>query len=156
MNMVSEMEKFIVRKEVKINADISKVWDALTNPEMTRKYFFGCRVYSEWKEGSPIEFKDDTGNAVVRGNIIKIKAKKLLEYTVFNLESGLRFNPSDFSIITDELSFDHGITTLLITDDVGNAPGAKERYKKSEKGWASILKGLKKLLEDNGHPGSLN
>jgi hypothetical protein len=37
---------------------------------------------------------------------------------------------------------------LSITDDIGKAEGAEERYKKSDKGWDTVLKGLKELLEN--------
>ncbi len=40
-------EKLIVEKSVKLNADISKVWEALTHPEITKKYFFNCEVLSD-------------------------------------------------------------------------------------------------------------
>ena len=49
--------ELIVKKSIKVNADISAVWDALTNPEMTKKYFFDYEAISDWETGSVIEFK---------------------------------------------------------------------------------------------------
>lgn len=37
-----------------INAPISKVWDALTMPEIVKEYFFGSNQETDWKVGSPI------------------------------------------------------------------------------------------------------
>ena len=49
----------VVRKTVKINANASKVWNALTNPKMIKKYLFGTKVITSWKEGSEIIFQGD-------------------------------------------------------------------------------------------------
>ena len=43
------MKDFIVKKEITINATPAEVWDALTNPEKTKEYFFNCEVHSDWK-----------------------------------------------------------------------------------------------------------
>ncbi len=51
------MKEFIVKKKVAINAESSIVWDALTNPEKTKEYFFNCEVFSDWKVGSPITLR---------------------------------------------------------------------------------------------------
>jgi uncharacterized protein YndB with AHSA1/START domain len=142
-------QDLVVKKKITIKADPSKVWDALTKPEFTKKYFFDCEVFSDWKEGSPIVFKDaKKGKEMVKGKIVKIEPRSLLQYTVLNSESGRAENPSNFSLVTDKLSYHDGETTLSITDDIGKAEGAEERYKKSDKGWDSVLKGLKELLEN--------
>ena len=147
MNTLKEMENFQVKKVIIIKADISNVWDALINPEKTKKYFFGCEVHSEWKEGSLIEFKDKNGVPLVRGTVLKIVSKRLLKYSVLHFNLDDNDDPSCFSLVTYELSYDHGETTLCITDDVGKAAGAGDRFLKSEKVWGNVLKGLKKLLE---------
>ena len=143
-------KELVVRKKITIKADPSKVWEALTKPEITKKYFFACEVFSDWKEGSPIVFKDSKkGKEMVKGKIIKIEPQILLQYTVLNSESGRAENAANFSLVTDKLSYQNGETTLSITDDIGKAKGAEERYKKSGKGWDIVLRGLKDLLE---HP----
>ena len=35
-----------------INAPVSKVWDALTNPETIKQYFFGTDTITDWRAGS--------------------------------------------------------------------------------------------------------
>ena len=56
-------------------------------------------------------------------------------------------DPDNFSIVTDELTYENGQTILSITDNVGQGEGAQERYDRSEKGWDKILEGLKELVE---------
>lgn len=141
------MKEFIVKKKVTIKAEPSEVWDALTNPEKTKKYFFNCEVFSKWKMGSPITFKGKIfliKKIEMTGKILKIEPEKLLQYTIKNGED----KSDSFSTVTDELDFKNGKTILSITDDVGQEEGAEERYKKSIKGWDKVLKGLKELVEE--------
>lgn len=144
------MEEFIVRKTVRIKAEPAQVWNALTNPEKTKQYFFNCEVFSDWEVGSTIIF---TGTIFLvkkiemKGQIVKIEPNKLLEYTLMNGGDTDDDDPTTFSTVRDELTYDNGETILSISDDVGQGKGAKERYERSEKGWDNILKGLKELVE---------
>lgn len=84
----------------------------------------------------------------MNGKIVKIEPKKTLQYTLKN-DGDKKSEASNFSTVTDELSYKNGKTTLSITDDVGKAEGAEKRYEKSMKGWDKVLKGLKELVEKN-------
>lgn len=142
------MSNFIVKKSIAINAPAHAVWDALTDPEKTKEYFFNCRVYSDWKEGSAIVFKGKIFWIIpieLKGTIIKIEPGKLLQYTLSNKSDGSKST----STVTDEITFYNDVTTLNITDDVGQGEGAEKRYKRSLKGWDKILTGLKRFIEDN-------
>jgi uncharacterized protein YndB with AHSA1/START domain len=143
------MGNFIVKKTVDIRAEPSKVWDGLTNPEKTKKYFFNCEVISDWKAGSPITFKGKimlVKKIEMTGKILKIEPGKFLQYTLANRSSK---DSNSFSTVTDELTYQDGITTLSITDDVGEGEGAEKRYQRSEKAWDKVLKRLKELVEIN-------
>jgi uncharacterized protein YndB with AHSA1/START domain len=145
----SDMSEYIVKKKVTIKAEPSVVWDALTNPEKTKEYFFNCEVHSDWKEGSPITFKGKmflVKEIELKGEIVKIEPEKLLQYSLKNRESN--DSSSGYSIVTDQLTYENGETTLSITDDVGDGAGAEKRFKKSEKGWDKVLTGLKELVEE--------
>lgn len=146
---INNMKNFIVKKKVDIKAEPAEVWDALTNPEKTKKYFLNCEVFSDWKEGSSITFKGTillVKKIEMNGKILKIQPEKLLQYSLTNEGSK---DSSSSSTVTDELTYQNGVTTLSITDDVGQGDGAEERYEKSEKGWDKVLKGLKELVEDH-------
>jgi uncharacterized protein YndB with AHSA1/START domain len=139
------MEKYIVQQSINIKATPDKVWDALTNPQKTKKYFFHCEISSDWKKGSAISFKGKLFLVFpieMKGEIQEIQKEKILKYTLSNGRS------NTFSTVTDTLSYANGITTLSISDDVGQGEGAEKRYKKSIKGWNKVLKGLKELVEE--------
>jgi len=80
------------------------------------------------------------------GKILKIEPGKILQYTLANRSSK---GSNSFSTVTDELTYQDGITTLSITDDVGEGEGAEKRYQRSEKAWDKVLKRLKELVEIN-------
>lgn len=140
------MEKYIVQQSVTIKAKPDQVWKALTDPEKTKKYFFNCEIHSDWKKGSAISFKGKLFLVFpieMKGKILDIQREELLQYTLSNGKS------NTFSTVTDRLTYTNGITTLSITDDVGQGEGAEKRYKRSVKGWEKVLKGLKKVVEEN-------
>jgi uncharacterized protein YndB with AHSA1/START domain len=83
------MSDFIVRKEIILNATLPEVWDALTNPEKTKLYFFHCKALSDWKPGSPIVFKGRIfffKKIELKGEIVACEREKLLKYTLRNGE----------------------------------------------------------------------
>jgi len=139
------MKTYAVHQTIELPADAMTVWNALTNPELTKRYFFGCRVLSDWQPGSSITFKGRMFWIIpirMKGTIIKAIPGKLLQYT---LKNGKGKDATE-STVTDKLTFKNGKTTLSITDDVGAGEGAEKRYRRSVKGWRKILTGLKNLL----------
>lgn len=140
------VKSYIVKKKIAIKATPSKVWDALTNPEKTKKYFFNCKVFSDWKVGSPITFIGRMfliKKIELKGKILRVEPYKILKYVIVN-ESG---DTASVSTVTDKLSYEKGTTILSVIDDVGQGEGAEKRYKRSSKGWEKVLKGLKELVE---------
>ncbi len=141
------MNSFVVNKRVTINAGPEAVWEALTDPELTKKYFFHCKVFSTWKEGDPITFKGRIfliKKIELNGKILKVEPGRLLKYTLVNSDNQ---DEPTVSTVTDELKFERGETTLTVTDDVGSGPGAERRFERSQKGWDKVLRGLKDLVE---------
>jgi uncharacterized protein YndB with AHSA1/START domain len=145
LGKITAMENHIVRKEILLDASTDKVWRALTDPKITKKYFYHCKVLSDWKVGSAITFKGKVFwifPIELNGEIRQIIPGKLLQYTLHNHGGGQ-------SLVTDELTNENGKTRLKITDDVGTANGIEKRYKNSMKGWDKILRGLKKTVENH-------
>ena len=55
------MTYLIVSESIEIHEAPSKVWDALTNPEIIKKYLFGTETITDWKVGSEIIFQGEYG-----------------------------------------------------------------------------------------------
>ena len=43
-------QELTLTKSIKINASTATVWEALTNPELIKQYFFGTECISDWKK----------------------------------------------------------------------------------------------------------
>ena len=50
---------YIAKASVSIKVPPSKVWEALTTPRLTKQYFFGVDILTDWKPGSPIIYKGE-------------------------------------------------------------------------------------------------
>ena len=150
------MEKLIVKNSIIINATTSKVWDALTNPEQTKKYMFGCETVSDWKTGSGLLWKgsyEGKEMVFVKGIILNIKPTIFLKYTVIDPNASMPDIPENYLNVSYELSEQNGKTTLTVSQDgfEGVADGEK-RYKdvyNNGEGWNPILAEIKKLIEGN-------
>lgn len=148
--------KLIVKNSITINTPVSKVWDALVNPEQTKKYMFGCETVSDWKAGSTLLWKGSyEGKEIVfvKGIILDIQPNRYLKYTVIDPNSAMPDIPENYLNVTYELSEHAGQTYLTVLQDgFENAAEGEKRYKdvyNNGEGWNPILIEIKKLLESN-------
>lgn len=139
----------IVKKEIILNAPISKVWDALTNPEKTKAYMFNCKVVTDWKVGSAITWKGaEDEKEYVKGNILNYEKEKLLEYITFDPNSETKDDPNNHLSVKMQLVQEGDKTLLKITQgDFSKVSDAQKRYDETILGWEYALGGLKKLIE---------
>ncbi len=149
--------KLVVTNTIAINAAAHKVWDALVNPEQTKKYMFGCEAISDWKPGSALLWKGTYAGkemVFVKGNIVDIQPEKLLKFTVIDPNADMEDIPQNYLDVTYTLSQKNAETLLTVVQDgfEGAADGEK-RYKdtyNNGEGWNPILIQIKKLVEENG------
>ena len=138
-------KQLVVTKSVTFNTDVSNVWEALIDPEITKKYFFNCEAISDWKVGSSIVFKMESGGeeiVAVKGVVTAIEPKRLLEHTCFSPE--FENVPSKHTTVTYKLSSEKDITKLSVTQgDFGD----EETYNHTDASWDQVLDGLKTILE---------
>jgi len=136
----------MAKASVTIDALISKVWDALVNPEAIKEYMFGTDVVSDWRDGSPITWKGKwQGKAYEdKGVIRQLEPGRLLQYTHFSPLSGLPDQPENYHTVTIEL-IDTGTQTMVCLAQDNNS--TEEAREHSEKNWGTMLTGLKTFLE---------
>lgn len=138
--------KFIAKATATIHARASKVWDALTKPNLIKQYFFDTDVISDWKVGSPITYKGEwQGKAFEdKGKILKIEPEKVLMSTHWSPLSGVPDTPENYHTVTYTLSGRGDSTEVTITQDNNST---EEEKVHSEENWKTVLAGMKKLLE---------
>lgn len=148
------MDALIIKNNITINAPMARVWDALTNPEQTPKYMFGCEALSDWNVGSPLLWKGNWEGqemVFVKGHIVRIEAPTLLAYTTFDPNSTIEDLPENYLMVTCELSEEDGTTNLQVTQgDYATVADGERRYQDSYnggEGWNPILVEIKKLVE---------
>ena len=129
-----------------INAPASKVWDALTRPELIKQYLFDTEVITDWKVGSSITYKGEwEGKAFEdKGKILKFDPEKTLVSTHWSPLAGVPDIPENYHTVTYQLSEQDGKTEVTITQD-NNA--TQEEADHSTRNWKTVLDGMKKLLE---------
>lgn len=146
----------IVKSTIIINASKSVVWNALTNPDKTKVYMFGCETVSDWKVGSDLLWKgkhEGKEMVFVKGKILMIEPEKLLKYTVIDPFAAYPDVPENYLNVTYELTEQGGQTDLTVTQDgFETAAEGEKRYKdtyNNGEGWNPILIEIKKLAETN-------
>lgn len=150
------MEKLVVQNSILIDADIAWVWDALVNPEQTKKYMFGCETVSDWKIGSSLLWQamyEGKEMVFVKGIILDIKPNRLLKYSVIDPNTLMADIPENYLNVTYLLEEQNGQINLIISQDgFEDAADGEKRYKDVQnngEGWNPILVAIKKLVESN-------
>lgn len=137
---------FIATSSVTINAPVSKVWDALVNPEMIKQYLFGTKAESDWKVGSLITYTGAWEGKTYqdRGIILALEPNKLLKSTYWSSMTGKPDVPENYQIVTYTLESKGEETTLTVTQE--NVASEVDRDHSGEN-WHMVLGTIKKLLE---------
>lgn len=143
----------VITNTITINAPAASVWDALVNPEQTKKYMYGCEALSDWEQGSPLIWKgefDGVELIAVKGAVEEIVPEEYLAYTVLDPNGPYEDVPANYLLVTYSLHTSNGETTLTVTQgDYATAPDGDKRYKEAVDGggWSAIIAEIKKLVE---------
>ncbi|HEV2482948.1 MAG TPA: SRPBCC domain-containing protein [Puia sp.] len=147
-------QPLVVTNTITIHAPATKVWDALTNPEQTKKYMFGCEAQSDWKPGSPLIWKGSFNGVemiAVKGKVVSIDAPRLLVYTVIDPNNPkIPDLPENYLTVTCKLTERDGQTTLVVSQgDYSTVAEGPDRYKHTVEGggWDPVLVQIKALCE---------
>ncbi len=122
-----------------------KLWSALTSGDFTEQYWFGSRIQSEWKAGSPLKIATGVAGKDWLGKVLQCDPPRLLSYT-FRVQGG----SEHLTRVVFGLEPQGPVVKLTLTHD--------ELDEKDEKfisgisqGWPAVLSNLKSLLE-GGRP----
>jgi uncharacterized protein YndB with AHSA1/START domain/DNA-binding transcriptional ArsR family regulator len=138
--------------EIYIKTTPERLWQAITDTEMRRKYNFGAVVSSDWTPGSRYEALGD-GAVIFEGENIAVEPPRRLVQSYHALW-GEDVRKEGASQVTWEIEPVGDSCRLTIIHD-GLREGANEQL---YGGWTMVLSGLKTLLETGElltTPGSL-
>ena len=146
-------ETMIIKKEIDFDFSKKKVWNLLTNPEITKQYMYGCEVLSEWTVGSPIIWKGITEDGAeviyVKGEIIEIEKEKKVTFTMFDPNKGMEDKLENYVNLTYELQKIKNGTKLILTQgDFSKAEDGKNRFEEASKGWEMVFPIMEKVISE--------
>jgi uncharacterized protein YndB with AHSA1/START domain/DNA-binding transcriptional ArsR family regulator len=135
--------------QIIINSPQERVWAAITTPEFTTRYYYGCAVKTDLTAGSPFNYHKPNGPLIVEGEVVLSDPPNRLTHTYHSLWPPM--NKDAPTKVTWELSpMPGGMTkvTVVHEDFAGETP----TYQGLQSGgWAWILSNMKTLLE-TGEP----
>jgi uncharacterized protein YndB with AHSA1/START domain len=135
--------------QVFIRATPEQIWDAITKPEFTEKYFHGTRADFDLRPGGHYRsLMGDSEEVMVDGEVLESDPPRKLVHTWRSHWADLA--AEDPSRLTWEIEPQEGGTALLtvVHDQLEGAPKTAAGV---AGGWMRVLSGLKTLLE-TGEP----
>ena len=133
-----------------IRATPEQVWDAITKPEFTMRYFYGSELESTFEQGASYkQWAPEREKLWVEGEVLESDRPNRLAHTWRSLfdEDSAAEEPSR---VTWEIEAQEGGVTKLtvVHDQLESAPKTAASV---AGGWSYVLSGLKTLLE-TGEP----
>jgi len=141
----------IVRKSIRMQASLNKVWDALTQPDLMKSWMADSdiEVITTWEVGSPIiinvhevSYKTPFTNT---GIVLKFLKNRVLEYSHLSSISRLADQPENYTLIRFTLQQENDRTLLEL--NLSNFP-TESHYKHIDFYWAVTLEVLKRFVEE--------
>lgn len=131
-----------------IRTTLDKLWAALTEPELTRQYWFATVQDSAWRPGASWEMKFADGRVADQGEILDIDPPhKLVLSWQHQLDPAMK--AEGFSRMSYQLEQVEETVKLTLTHTMP-VPGSL-LIDAVSRGWPAILSSLKSLLE-TGQP----
>jgi uncharacterized protein YndB with AHSA1/START domain/DNA-binding transcriptional ArsR family regulator len=129
--------------EIYIKTTPERLWEAITDSELRKKYTFGLIVTSDWTPGSRFEaIRPDVGAVLNDGENLEIDPPRKLVQS-FNAHWNDEVEGEGTSRVTWEIEPVGDSCCLTVTHDQLRENANSELYG----GWPMILSGLKTLLE---------
>jgi uncharacterized protein YndB with AHSA1/START domain len=138
--------------EIFIKTTPERLWEAITDPELRRKYNFGASASSDWTPGSHYELASGPMKLAEGENLEVDPPRRLVQSFTAVWSDEVRTEGT--SRVTWEIEQVEDSCRLTVTHDRLREQAHSELYG----GWPMILSGLKTLLESGESlttPGSL-
>jgi uncharacterized protein YndB with AHSA1/START domain len=132
--------------KIHLAAPIDKVWNALVQPELVKKWQYGSDLITDWKIGSAIRFRNEWDGQVFEqwGNVLEFVPNQKIKYSLFFPRPELEDKPENYFIMSYILAEENGKIKLEIQQE-DNRPGAVQEEPQGEEN--PILQSLKSLVE---------
>jgi uncharacterized protein YndB with AHSA1/START domain len=128
-----------------VGATPEKVWQALTSPEISRKFFFGRSVEVDCRLDGKFVLRMEDGKVDSQGRVVECDPPRKLSVT-WRVEWLEEYRDLPEALVT--FTIEPAGEVVRVTFVEGQAPKLDAKYKEAGKhGWPMVLCGLKTLLE---------
>jgi uncharacterized protein YndB with AHSA1/START domain len=132
---------------VQILAPASKVWRALTVPELVKQWQYGSDLLTTWEPGTPIVFRNEWNGQIFeqKGTVLEFIPGSRLKYSLFFPRPDVQDVPENYFFMTYEVTESAGVTSVLFRQEdprpsTPDAPAGGD-------GGPDVLSSLKELVE---------
>ncbi|MBV9792048.1 MAG: SRPBCC domain-containing protein [Chloroflexi bacterium] len=131
--------------QIIIKAPQERVWEAITTPEFTSRYYYGSTLKTDLTVGSPFTYHMPNGTPIVEGEVVLSDPPNRLVHTYHSLWPPM--NEDAPTRVTWELeAMSGGVTKVTVVHE--DFQGETATYQGLQSGgWAWILSNMKTLLE---------
>lgn len=141
-------DRFVYVTYIRTTPD--KLWEALTTPEFTRRYWFGVSLESDWTVGASWKLVFEDGRIADAGEVLEIDPPRRLVLS-WRHEWRPELHAEGFAKATFELDQQEELVKLTVVHEI-DRQGSK-LIEAVSGGWPMILSSLKSLLETGvAHP----
>ncbi len=138
--------------EILVRAPADRVWEAITDPAYTRRYFHRTAVESSFEPGTGIRYVMADGEVAVEGQVQAVEPGRRLVMTwraLYDPEIAAE-PPSRVEWVLAPAGEGGEITRVTLRHlDLGRSPRTSDGVRV---GWVEVLEGLKTLVEAGRPP----
>lgn len=133
---------------IRIHASAQSVWNALTQPDLVKRWQYGSVLTTDWQVGSDIRFRTEWQGKVFEqwGQVLSFQPCEKLSYRLFAPRPDLADKPENYFVMNYVLTPEGDQTKLDILQE-DNRPGAVQEAPQGEEN--PILQSLKNIVEGN-------
>ncbi|HEU4325535.1 MAG TPA: metalloregulator ArsR/SmtB family transcription factor [Roseiflexaceae bacterium] len=148
VNIMADTKPKLVYQII-IKAPQERVWEAITKPEFTSRYYYDSALKTDLAVGSPFTYHMEDGSPIVEGAVVASEPPNRLVHTYHSLWPPM--NEDAPTKVTWELeAMPGGVTKVTVVHE--DFQGETATYEGLQSGgWAWILSNMKTLLE-TGEP----
>ncbi len=130
--------------EIHIRTTPEHLWAAITQPDLTRQYFYSTEFHSRLVPGAPLAYRMPDGSTAVEGEVVEVDPPRRLVTTWRALYDPEVADDAPSRVTWEIEPQGETCRLTLIHDDFD---GETATYRQVSAGWPAILSSLKSLVE---------